>query len=122
MLRMCVNSKSTPRRLYEHPQDEQERRIYFPISSPELLITVKQIIHERDPLAEDDQPGLKATGEQPVSARYVLLGVIDTGIASGESGVSGEGPALYMQPEEKRLLSFICNLRAEAEMTLLLDE
>jgi hypothetical protein len=29
---------------------------------------------------------------------------------------------MYMQPEEKRLLSFICDLRAEAEMALLLDE
>ena len=66
---------------------------------------------------------VKKTGENDsVSARYELLVVIDTGIASGDTGVNGEGPAMYMQPEEKRLLSFICDLRAEAEMALLLDE
>lgn len=108
--------------IHEQPQQEQERRILFPVSSPELLITVKQVIYERDPLTDNDQPGIKARAEQSTSARYELLAVIDTGIASGESGVNGEGPAMYMQPEEKRLLSFICDLRAEAEMALLLDE
>jgi hypothetical protein len=108
--------------IYEQPQEEQEQRIHFPISSPELLITVKQVFHERDPLAENGQMVKKDRGDRSVSARYELLVVIDTGIASGEAGVAGEGPAMYMQPEEKRLLSFICDLRAEAEMALLLDE
>jgi hypothetical protein len=108
--------------IYEQPQEEQERRIHFPISSPELLLTVKQVIYERDPLAENDRMVKKERGEHSISARYELLAVIDTGIASGDTGVNGEGPAMYLQPDEKRLLSFICDLRAEAEMTLLLDE
>ena len=108
--------------IYEHPQEEQERKIHFPISSPELLITVKQVIHERDPLAKNGQIVKKDRRDRSVSTHYELLVVIDTGVASGEAGVAGEGPAIYMQPEEKHLLSFICDLRAEAEMALLLDE
>jgi len=108
--------------IYEQPNEEQERKIHFPISSPELLITVKQMIHERDPLIEDDQPGKNTVkGERSFSAHYELTVVIDTGIASGESGVNGEGPAMFLQPDEKPLLSFVCDLRAEAEMALLLD-
>jgi hypothetical protein len=107
--------------IQEQPQEEQERKIHFPISSPELLITVKQMILERDPLAGEDQPARRGKGEHSFSARYELLAVIDTGIASGDSGVNGEGPAVFLQPDEKRLLSFVCDLRAEAEMALLLD-
>ena len=106
----------------EQPQEEQERKIHFPISSPELLITVKQMIYERDPMVEDDQHDKKVRQEHSFSARYELLVVIDTGIASGASGVNGEGPAMFLQPDEKRLLSFVCDLRAEAEMALLLDD
>jgi hypothetical protein len=107
--------------IYEQPQEEQERKIHFPISSPELLITVRQAIHERDPLVEDDQHDKKVKEEHSYSAAYELLVVIDTGIASGDSGVNGEGPGMFLQPDEKRLLSFVCDLRAEAEMALLLD-
>jgi hypothetical protein len=106
--------------IYEHPEEEQERKIHFPISSPELLITVKQMIHEQDS-EEDGRHNQKNKGKPIFSARYELLVVIDTGIASGDSGVNGEGPGMFLQPDEKRLLSFVCDLRAEAEMALLLD-
>jgi hypothetical protein len=107
--------------IYEHTQEEQERKIHFPISSPELLITVKQMIHEEDSVKQDGQHEKKSRKEHSFSACYELLVVIDTGIASGDSGVNGEGPAMFLQPDEKRLLSFVCDLRAEAEMALLLD-
>jgi hypothetical protein len=107
--------------IYERPQEEQERKIHFPISSPELLISVKQVIREEDPVKENGQREKKGKKEHSFSACYELLVVIDTGIGSGDSGVNGEGPGLFLQPDEKRLLSFVCDLRAEAEMALLLD-
>jgi hypothetical protein len=105
----------------EKPQNERDRRIHFPISSPELLISVKQILLGRTYVEEDELSAKKDRQDKAVSACYELLVVIDTGIASGNSGVNGEGPAMYMEPDENRLLGFICDMRAEAEMTLLLD-
>ncbi len=107
--------------IHEQPQQEQERKIHFPVSSPELLVTVKQTIREQDRSGEGSSRK-KGKGNFLTTACYELLVVIDTGIASGESGVNGEGPAMYFEPEERRLLSFICDLRSEAEMALLLDE
>ncbi len=50
----------------------------------------------------------------------VLIGV-DTGIAAGESGVAGEGPAMRFFPTLEELRQFARDLKAEARFVRLLE-
>ena len=93
------------------------KKIDFGICSPELTIKVEQATYRSDP---DDDPDYNP--EKPTFTFYNLIFVVDTGIAAGESGVSGEGPAMYFEPNEEDLLAFARDWRAEMEMALLLEK
>ena len=74
--------------------------------SPELRL---QVI--REPV------DLDLFGDNPPNNRYfsTLLACVDTGIAAGEPGVSGEGPAMLLYPTEAELLAFAHQLWQEAQ-------
>jgi hypothetical protein len=87
------------------------RKVHFDdITSPELHIRVKQSIFAANLPGED-------AGS---SSSYELRVMVDPGIQNGSVGVAGEGPAMFLQPTEKDLLTFVRDWQSEAEMALLL--
>ncbi|HEY4692049.1 MAG TPA: hypothetical protein VIH16_01305 [Bellilinea sp.] len=54
-----------------------------------------------------------------VSTSYEVLVVIEAGIGRGSPTVRGEGPAMFLEPDQERLQCFIRDLRSEAEIGLL---
>jgi hypothetical protein len=80
---------------------ERDRDVlHEPVESPELILTVWR--HRG------------ASGD-PTDARYELLVALDTGVFEPESGLSGEGPGVFLSPDPAELLQFADELLAEAE-------
>ncbi len=122
-----------------------ERVVHFDIASPELLIQVHQLVYtpekrraaygiapdvrDRDTLAKalakhmpKDVARREAETLDVPSYHYEMLIIVDTAIAAGGSGPTGVGPAMYLEPDGDDILRFARDLRAEAEIGLLLGE
>jgi len=81
---------------------------------------VKQALAEvfnTEPDSEFVHAQYKALTE--ISTSYEMLVVIEAGIGRGSKTVRGEGPAMFLEPDQERLLRFIHDLRSEAEIALL---
>lgn len=92
----------------------------FPQSDTDEL-TIKQALAE----AFNQEPDSDFVREQytaltEISTGYEFLVAIDAGIARGAQTVRGEGPAMFLEPDQEHLLHFMRDLRSEAEMALLL--
>jgi hypothetical protein len=70
--------------------------IYFPTESPELVSQLRRF-------------------DYPSGPHYELLMALDTGVFDTEPVLSGEGPGVFLSPEEDTLVQFIEDLLAEAE-------
>lgn len=77
--------------------------VYSAIESPELLMTAWRHDVEQD---------------ESLDAYYELLVVLDTGVFDPETGISGEGPGVFLSPEPEALLQFAEDLLAETENAL----
>ena len=77
--------------------------IYSAMENPEMLMTIWRHNIEQE--------------ESPV-AYYEFLVVLDTGVFDPETGISGEGPGVFLSPEPEALLQFAEDLLAETENAL----
>jgi hypothetical protein len=126
-----------------------EREVFFDVCSPELVFKVTQRVYtpekhrkmyEDFPEDAQDEESIKEALTRYLSSEmsqellnieyepfvnesysYEVLLVVDVGIGRGSDGVSGEGPAMYLEPHAEDLTRFIQDLRSEAEVTLLLS-
>ena len=78
--------------------------------SPELMIEVEQTYFE---------PAIRFEPEEAYGYRLIIG--VDTGIAAGETTVSGEGPCMYFFPKLAELQRFARELKAEARFVRLLE-
>ena len=124
-----------------------ERELSLSITSPELIWRINQSVYLPGsmhkvfdfPPTDTDELTIKqalaeAFNQEPdsdfvreqytalteISTGYEFLVAIDAGIAQGAQTVRGEGPAMFLEPDQERLLHFVRDLRSEAEMALLL--
>ena len=87
-------------------EHEDEQVIWSGAESPELCLKLT-----RDPLDPD------FFGDEPpdVLYGYSLAAYVDVGISAGASGVSGEGPGMFLYPTEANILTFARQLFEEAD-------
>jgi len=104
-----------------------ENSICFGLTSPELLLTIRQAVIMQDPhLVQRYLNGENITEELEVEGNemdpiYEMWIGVDTGIAAGASHVKGDGPMLYFQPTYSQLDQFIKDFHTEKEVALLLE-
>jgi len=124
-----------------------ERELSLNFTSPELILRIRQSVYlpeslqrnfdfspsEKNEMAikqaladtfnqdidsEFIQAEYKALSE--ISTGYEVLVAIDSGIARGAQTVRGEGPAMFLEPDAGQILTFLRDLRSEAEMAIIL--
>jgi hypothetical protein len=88
----------------EHKED---RHIYSGLESPELRMHLERSYFDPEEWGLDPET---ATGYSHSLHIYV-----DTGIAAGADGVSGEGPGMFLYPTQEKALAFARQLLAEAD-------
>jgi hypothetical protein len=88
----------------EHTED---RHVYSGGESPELRMHLERSYFDPEEWGFDPE----------TTSRYshALHIYVDTGIAAGASGVSGEGPGMFFYPSQEVLLTFSRQLLAEAD-------
>jgi len=86
-------------------------------ASEELVKQALAEVFNTEPDSEFVQAQYKALTE--ISTSYEMLVVIEAGIGRGSKTVRGEGPAMFLEPDQERLQRFIHDLRSETEIALL---
>jgi hypothetical protein len=100
--------------------ESMHKKFDFPASDANEM-TIKQALAEAfNQPPDSDFVREQYTALTEISTSYECLVVIEAGIARGSQTVRGEGPAMFLEPDQERLLRFMHDLRSEAEMVLLL--
>jgi hypothetical protein len=120
-LRMFVEEAM---RIIEHKGANRRKRVVWfnNLSSAELILEIHQLTIDKRPcgLGGMDLSPQVDDPERPNNfACYNFIGGVDPAVAY-DGGVSGTGPAIYLQPSELELYKFVRDLHSEAEICMLL--